>query len=154
MTVNVVVRQATHHDAAIIVRFNALMGEETEGKKLDERILEQGVRAILSDPSKGVYYVAEIDSRVVGQLMITYEWSDWRNSNFWWIQSVYVEREYRKQGVFASLFEHMRALAKSRHDICGLRLYVEKANVRAQSAYERLGMKRSHYEMFELELKP
>ncbi len=152
MSANVVVRQATSHDASVIARFNALMGDETEGKQLDGAILEKGVNAILTDASKGVYYVAEMNGLVVGQLMITYEWSDWRNANFWWIQSVYVEKEFRELGVFKSLFEHVRSLAESRSDVCGIRLYVEKGNERAQKAYERLGMSRSHYEMFELEL--
>jgi GNAT superfamily N-acetyltransferase len=151
LIMELIIRQATLQDAQIITQFNALMGEETEGKKLDKRTLTKGVQAVLTDEAKGLYYVAEVDGGVVGQLMITYEWSDWRNANFWWIQSVYVEKEYRGRGVFTSLFRHVREIAEKRSDVCGIRLYVEKSNARAQSVYEQLGMHRSHYEMFELE---
>lgn len=148
---NINIRQATTADAAAIARFNALIAAETEKITLDHHRLRSGVEALLQDPSKGLYFLAEVNNVVVGQVMITYEWSDWRNGTFWWIQSVYVEKGARGTGVFRSLFDHIYALAKSREDICGLRLYVEKNNDRAKQTYGRLGMKLSHYEMYEMD---
>ena len=147
----ITIRQATIADAAVIARFNSLMAAETENKVLDQALLQKGVEAILSDPSKGLYFLAEADGAVVGQTMITYEWSDWRNGTFWWIQSVYVAQEGRGKGVFKSLYEYILSLARSRTDVCGLRLYVEENNTRARQTYERLGMKESHYRMYELD---
>lgn len=150
-TMEVKIRRAKPRDARVIVEFNASMAEETEHRSLDSKTLSRGVKAILADSAKGIYFVAEADDRVVGQLMITYEWSDWRNGNFWWIQSVYVRKEYRQQGVFRSLYEYVELRAKERKGVCGLRLYVERQNGRAQNTYENMGMKRSEYEMFEKE---
>ncbi len=143
------IRRAQPVDARIIVEFNARMAEETERRSLDRNILSHGVKAILRDTSKGLYFVALVEREVVGQLMITYEWSDWRNGNFWWIQSVYVRKEFRQQGVFRSLYEHVEAMARKRRDVCGLRLYVEQHNERAQKTYENMGMTPSAYAMFE-----
>ena len=92
---------------------------------------------MLRDDTKGIYFLAEEKGIVAGQLSITTEWSDWRNGNFWWIQSVYVAPEFRQRGVFRALYAHVRRLAKSRRDVCGLRLYVDEDNARAQRAYER-----------------
>lgn len=147
------IRKANPADAVVIAEFNASIAEETEHRTLDRKILLRGVRALLKDPKKGVYFVAEMDGNVVGQLMITYEWSDWRNGNFWWIQSVYVRKEFRQQGVFRSLYARVEGLAKKRKDICGLRLYVERENERAQKTYETMGMKRTVYEMYEKEFE-
>ena len=147
----IIVRKARPADAATITEFNRLMAEETEHRSLDGTVLRAGVNALLEDESKGLYYVAETDGGIVGQLMITYEWSDWRNGNFWWIQSVYVKQEFRGKGVFKSLFEHVKGLAKLRSDVCGLRLYVEENNIRAKKTYEGLGMKKTHYEMYEID---
>ncbi len=144
-------RQAAIADAPVITRFNAMMAAETEQITLNQDRLRLGVEAVLKDPSKGIYFLAEIDTVVVGQIMITYEWSDWRNGTFWWIQSVFVEKGTRGSGVFRSLFEHVYALAKARTDVCGLRLYVEKKNDRAKRTYDRHGMKPSHYEMYEMD---
>lgn len=143
------IRKANPADATAIAEFNALIAEETEHRTLDRKLLLRGVRALLKDPRKGIYFVAEVDGNIVGQLMITYEWSDWRNGNFWWIQSVYVRKEFRQQGVFRALYEHVEILAKKNKRVCGLRLYVERQNERAQKTYENMGMKRSEYEMFE-----
>jgi GNAT superfamily N-acetyltransferase len=148
---NIIVRQATVADTAIIAHFNALMAHETERIALDQERLKAGVEALLRDPSKGVYYLAEQNNIVVGQMMITYEWSDWRNGTFWWIQSVYVESSARGSGVFRTLFDYVHLLAKSRSDVCGLRLYVERSNDRAKRTYDRHGMYLSHYEMFEMD---
>lgn len=143
------IRQATPRDAKVVAEFNALMADETEHRMLKRKVLLRGVRGVLNDRARGIYYLAEIDNEVVGQLMVTYEWSDWRNGNFWWIQSVYVKKEFRQRGIFRSLYEHVEKLARKRKDVCGLRLYVERENRRAQATYEKLGMKRTVYEMFE-----
>ena len=131
------------------------MAWETEKRRLDPDRAAKGVSALLNDPAKGTYYMAEVETAgraaIAGQLLITYEWSDWRNGNFWWIQSVYVAEEYRSAGVFKALYNHVHALAKSRSDVCGLRLYVEAHNTRAQQAYQRLGMKKTDYEFFEID---
>lgn len=145
------IRTATIADAPRITEFNALMARETENLELDLNRLRAGVEEVLRDASKGVYYVAETNGVVVGQTLITYEWSDWRNGMFWWIQSVYVQKEFRGRGVFKLLFEHVRTLAEQDGRVCGLRLYVEKHNSRAQQTYERLGMKKTHYEMYEVD---
>jgi ribosomal protein S18 acetylase RimI-like enzyme len=146
---NIKIRRASITDAGAIVEFNSLLAEETEHRSLDGKILRHGVRAILKNTGKGLYFVAETGGNIVGQLMITYEWSDWRNGNFWWIQSVYVRKEFRQQGIFRALYDHVEHLAKTRKDVCGLRLYVERQNESAQSTYEKIGMKRSVYEIFE-----
>ena len=103
---------------------------------------------MLADESRGLYRVAELDGKVVGQMLITLEWSDWRNRWFWWIQSVYTAPEARGKGVFRALYDAVESEARSRGDVCGLRLYVEKENETAQKAYSKLGMKRSHYVFF------
>ena len=135
-----------------MAEFNLCLAKETEDLRLDDRAVAQGVRAILQDPTKGLYYVAEVEGEVVGQVMITYEWSDWRNGNLWWLQSVYVKPEYRQKGVFRALFEHLKSLARASEDVCGLRLYMHAENHRARKSYEQLGMKHTHYEVFEMEL--
>jgi GNAT superfamily N-acetyltransferase len=134
------VRPATLEDLPVLVEFNRNLAWETEHKKLEDAVLIPGVRAIFSDPSKGFYLVAADESRVVGQLMITYEWSDWRNGWFWWLQSVYVHRDYRRQGIFRTLFQEAESLAKKQANVVGFRLYVERDNERGQSTYNRLGM--------------
>lgn len=145
------IRKATLSDSAIITDFSARLAWETERRRLNRSRLGQGVRAFLKDSTKGSYFLAEEKGLVVGQLSITTEWSDWRNGNFWWIQSVYVAPEFRQRGVFRALYAHVHKLAKSRREVCGLRLYVEEDNSRAQGAYERLGMAVSHYKFFEID---
>jgi ribosomal protein S18 acetylase RimI-like enzyme len=145
------VRKATPEDAEFLVHGNAAMALETEHLSLDLDRLRNGVHALFEDASKGVYYIAEAGGRRAGQMMITYEWSDWRNGNFWWIQSVYVLPEYRGRGVFKSLYRHVEGLAKADPGVCGLRLYVENENKRAQATYERVGMKPTVYRMFEVD---
>jgi GNAT superfamily N-acetyltransferase len=147
----VIVRPATPADAEFLVRGNASMALETEHLSLDLDRLRDGVHALFEDPARGVYYVAELGRRRAGQMMITYEWSDWRNGVFWWIQSVWVEPEFRGRGVFKALYAHVEGLARQTSGVCGLRLYVERGNVRAQSTYERVGMKRTVYEIFEVD---
>jgi GNAT superfamily N-acetyltransferase len=149
---NITIRLANSSDAPIIAQFNAAMAKETEGIELHDEHLRKGVEALFLDSSKGLYYVAEVENKIVGQLLITYEWSDWRNATFWWIQSVYVFPEYRNRGIFRALYRYVESLARNRGDVCGLRLYVEKGNNRACLAYETLGMKKSHYEMMEIDI--
>jgi ribosomal protein S18 acetylase RimI-like enzyme len=145
----ILIRRAKPTDAPTITRFNASMGTETEGILLDRRRLRRGVKAILRDPMKGFYLLAEVDGKIVGQMMITREWSDWRNGHFWWIQSVYVLPRYRRQGIYRALHEQVVNAEKGRKHICGIRLYVDHHNSRAKNVYKKLGMKRSNYEMFE-----
>jgi GNAT superfamily N-acetyltransferase len=143
------IRTATESDLAFVAAANAALATETEGQALDPALLQPGVKAVLDDPSLGRYYLAEIDGRVVGQLMTTFEWSDWRNGLFLWIQSVYVLPSHRGDGVFRALFGHLEELARQDSRICGIRLYVDRANGRAQEVYGRLGMHRSNYGVME-----
>lgn len=145
------IRKATLTDAPVVAEFNLRLAEETEQLRLNPQTVSAGVAAVLNDPAKGLYFVAEAAGAVVGQLMVTYEWSDWRNGNLWWIQSVYVKPEFRSRGVFRALFEHLKSLARASHDVAGLRLYMHAENDRARRAYEHLGMKRSDYEIFEMD---
>jgi ribosomal protein S18 acetylase RimI-like enzyme len=146
------IRQGRPADAPTIVEFNRRLALETEGKALDMAALTAGVTAALTDPTrKGPYYLA-VDAAILGQLQITYEWSDWRNGWFWWIQSVYVVAEARKTGVFRSLYEHVAALARRDASVIGIRLYVERDNHAAQKTYQRLGMEQAPYLLLEQSL--
>ncbi|WP_437304134.1 GNAT family N-acetyltransferase [Sorangium sp. So ce388] len=149
---DLVIRRAAPMDAAILAANNRAMALETEGKVLDTATTLLGAAALIADESKGFYLIAERASEVAGQLMVTYEWSDWRNGTFWWIQSVYVSPASRRSGVFRALYRRVREMAADAGDVCGIRLYVETANARAQSTYAALGMQRSHYELYELDL--
>lgn len=146
------IRLATPADAAVLVEFNAAMALETEGKSLLPEVIGAGVRALLDNSAAGFYVLAETE-RVVAALMITKEWSDWRNGSFWWIQSVYVRPEARRQGVYRRLYRHVQEMAAKDPQVCGFRLYVERENSAAQAAYAALGMKETRYLVFE-ELKP
>ena len=148
----IVIRQATHLDISTIVVFNTAMASETEDKALDPITLQQGVSEVLSNPAKGFYLLAVFSDTIVGQLMITSEWSDWRNGYFWWIQSVYVKQDHRKRGVYKALNEEVLNLARLNGSICGIRLYVDKDNTAAQQVYRNLGMSESNYYMYEIEL--
>jgi GNAT superfamily N-acetyltransferase len=146
------IRDARPDDAAIIARNNAAMALETEHKLLDEETVRMGVQAALADPAKGRYFLAVDDADdVLGQLMFTHEWSDWRNGDFWWIQSVYVEPAARRSGVFRALYAHVEELARTTAGVCGLRLYVETDNVRAQRTYEHCGMRDAGYRVMEVD---
>jgi ribosomal protein S18 acetylase RimI-like enzyme len=144
-----ILRRATPADAAVIAEFNRQLAQETEGKTLDEETLSAGVAAVLADPLRGLYFIAESEGAVVGQLMITTEWSDWRNGWIWWIQSVYVRKEARRQGVFRALYMHVEAAARAAPQVAGLRLYVERDNHAAQQTYLGLGMERTGYLVLE-----
>ena len=142
-------RDASRTDAGDIVDFQVAMARETEDVALDRAICTRGVEAVFDDASKGRYFVAEADGRVVASLLITFEWSDWRYGNVWWIQSVYVRPELRGQRVYAGLYEHVQRLAANDEAIKGIRLYVDKRNTRAQEVYRRCGMNGEHYLVFE-----
>ena len=126
------------------------MALETEGMVLDESILREGIIQVFSSVEKGFYLVAEVDEHLVGSLLITYEWSDWRNATFWWIQSVFVDPDWRRKGIYRSIHKHLLSMVDSRDDICGIRLYVERSNVIAQETYKELGMTYSHYDLYEI----
>src|SRR5215213_1495016 len=141
-----VIRAARPADADVVADYNVRMARETESIDLDPATVARGVRAVLHDPSKGTYFVAEAGGVVIGQLMITHEWSDWRDGDIWWIQSVYVHPEHRKVGAFKSLYRHAEQQAKSAGAV-GIRLYVDAHNDAAQQAYARLGMTLSNYKV-------
>ncbi len=147
------IREAEPGDVATLVDFNIAMAAETEHRDLDRELLTAGVRAVLEDSTRGRYFVAaeEGTRRIVGALLVTYEWSDWRNGVFWWIQSAYVLVAERRRGVFRALYRFLVHRARSSRNVCGLRLYVEQENERAQAVYQTLGMIRSPYRMFEVD---
>jgi RimJ/RimL family protein N-acetyltransferase len=147
------VRLATPQDAAKIASFSAAMALETEGRHLDRDRLHDGTIALLNSPDRGFFMVAELeqadDRQLVGQLMITFEWSDWRNGEFWWIQSVYVAPAWRRQSVFRRMHQTVMATAKTNPNVCGVRLYVEENNSVAQAVYRNVGLTPSSYAIFE-----
>ncbi len=147
------IRKAQPQDAATIAAFNSAMAFETEGKTLIPEVVGAGVRRLLDSPSLGFYVVAESAGRVVGCLMVTNEWSDWRNGLLWWVQSVYVEASWRRRGVYRRLYDFVRDLAQADPGVCGFRLYVEKDNAVAHATYRSLGMSQTDYLIYE-ELKP
>ena len=149
--INIIVREGTRQDTDDIARFQQEMALETEGKVLDTAILKTGIKTVFRSSDKGFYLVAEVKGRVVGSLLVTYEWSDWRNATFWWIQSVFVDVNWMRMGVYRSMHDYVFRLADSSKDICGIRLYVESANSIAQQAYRDLGMTRSHYDLYEID---
>lgn len=146
---DVTYRDATEADADSIIDFQLAMARETEELELDREVLQCGVAALFHDPSLGRYFVAVSDGKVVGSLMITYEWSDWRAGMVWWIQSVYIRPEYRRRGIYAGLYLHVKSMMEGNPAIRGIRLYVDNRNTTAQEVYARLGMEGEHYRVFE-----
>lgn len=144
----IAIRQAVPTDLEVLVAGNLAMALETESLRLDAATVRPGVEALLGGRAPGAYWVAERGTETVGQLMITYEWSDWRNAPVWWVQSVYVQPGSRGQGVYRSLYRHVRAAAQHA-GAAGMRLYVDTTNTRAQSVYTALGMNGGHYRVFE-----
>ena len=151
MNPQITVRRALAADLDTLTQFNAAMASETENKTLPADTLRRGVQAVLDDPGRGFYLVAEIDARPAGQLLITTEWSDWRNAWFWWLQSVYVAPEFRRRGIYRALEQQVRQAALAAGNVCGLRLYVDRDNHTAQQVYVNLGMTPSNYDLYEME---
>ena len=151
------VRMAEEKDIDTLVEFNVSLAWETEQKKLSSPVVSKGVQTLLNNPRHGFYIVAETPNETVGCLMVTFEWSDWRNGVFWWIQSVYVKPEFRQQGILAKLYKFLKEKASRESNLCGFRLYVERSNHTAQNAYGRVGMKeipfKVYEELFEKELR-
>jgi ribosomal protein S18 acetylase RimI-like enzyme len=148
---SLLIRKAQLEDAEIIAQFNIAMATETENKFLNPAIILAGVRSLFAQPHAGFYLLAEMDGVAAGCLMITTEWSDWRNGLFWWIQSVYIQPEFRRQGIYGKLYERVKLMAREHPEVCGFRLYVEKDNLVAQKTYTTLGMQPTHYLIYEEE---
>ena len=148
-----IIRRALAQDADELAEFNISMARETEGIELKADVIGAGVRAMIENPQRGFYLVVELDNGIQASLMVTNEWSDWRNGNFWWIQSVYVRPEYRRQGLYRELYARVKELAEQEPGVCGFRLYVERENRPAQKTYEALGMQETDYRIYE-ELTP
>ena len=151
---SVSVRRAVRADAGAIASFNARMAVETEGIDLAAEIARAGAEAVFDDPSRGFYLVAEEGGAVVGSLMITYEWSDWSNADYWWIQSVYVDPGHRRRGVYRSLHDAAVAMAREAGNVRALKLYVYEENRQAKATYEALGMERAHHAIYEIAVRP
>jgi ribosomal protein S18 acetylase RimI-like enzyme len=149
MSQSITIRKATEADANTIIEFNIDMAMETENRTLKRDDIEPGVKSLFAKSQYGYYLVAEDRGKVIASLMVTFEWSDWRNGLFWWIQSVYVRPGYRRQGVYRRMYAAVKQMGDAEPDVCGYRLYVEKENTIAQKTYERLGMDETHYKMFE-----
>lgn len=147
-----IVREARKSDTLMIVKNNIQLALETEGMSLEEGVALKGVETVLSSSDRGFYLIVEDNERMIGQCLITREWSDWRNGYFWWVQSVYVYKDWRGKGIFSSIFEKIRSMARERIDIVGLRLYVDRENASAREVYQRLGMKESRYVMYDMDL--
>lgn len=148
------IRPARAEDAGLLARWAQAMALETENKILPDAEVLPGIARGIAEPSLARYFVAELDGVPAGTLMFTYEWSDWRNGLWWWIQSVYVPQEFRRRGIYRALYAHVRALADADAGVCGLRLYVEKDNHAARSTYEALGMQDAHYRIYEQDTRP
>jgi len=146
---NVTVRDAKTSDIDAIVEYNQRLAEETEGKRLNPAVIGAGVRRGFDSPQMCRYFVAEVDGRVVGTTMLTYELTDWRDGVIWWLQSVFIEPEFRRHGVFRAIYRHIENLARRHPEVRGLRLYVHRDNARAMKTYEALGMEKAGYELYE-----
>lgn len=143
------IRIAQAADAARLVEFNQAMAMETEGKALETSVLKAGVEAVFAGDDKGYYVVAVDGGEIVGGLLVTREWSDWRNNWFWWIQSVYIVEEFRGKQIYSRMYDFVKQKAAEAGNVCGFRLYVEKENIHAQKVYKKLGMDETHYLMYE-----
>lgn len=149
MSDKIIIRLANSHDVDVLTEFNIDMALETEGKELPPEVVFSGVKRLLNNPHYGFYIIGEKEGVPAGSLMVTTEWSDWRDGVFWWIQSVYVKPQFRMQGIFRKLYGFIRSKAEHEPNVCGLRLYVERNNIQAQKAYKAHGMAETHYKIFE-----
>ena len=149
----IVIRLAEIRDGLVLTEFNQAMAFETERKELISKVVSEGVKKILKNSNLGFYVIAERNKEVIGSLMITTEWSDWRNGMFWWIQSVYIKPNERRKGIYTKLYNFIKESANNNPSICGFRLYVENENILAKNAYKTLGMMETGYRIYE-ELKP
>ncbi len=149
MSGDVLIRTGEEGDAAALTEFNIEMALETENKVLTLEVVSNGVRTLLKNPEYGFYVIAEKSGEIAGSLMVTTEWSDWRDGEFWWVQSVYVRGDYRRRGIYRKLYEYIKAQAAKRGNVCGFRLYVQRDNAVAQRAYSKLGMSETFYKVFE-----
>ena len=145
----ITIRRALSEEFTEISEFQERMALETENLILNASTVQKGVSAVLADPSKGLYFVAEADGLVVGSLLVTYEWSDWRNGQVLWIQSVYILPEYRNKSIFSRLYNHIKQQVQEDNNLVGIRLYVDKANTAASDIYAHCGMDGDHYRLFE-----
>lgn len=146
---NYQITKATEEYIETIADFQLRMALETESIKLDKPTVLKGVSAVFNDRSLGQYFVAKEGNQIIASLMITYEWSDWRNTKVWWIQSVFVIKEYRRKGIFSQFYAHIKSIVEADENIGGLRLYVDKTNLPAQKTYAKVGMNGEHYQLFE-----
>lgn len=144
-----IIRKGEKSDLSALIQFNLAMAKETEGLALDEVVLSKGVKTLLSHSEKGFYLVAEVDGEIAGSLMVTFEWSDWRAKNYYWIQSVYIRPENRRQGLYGKLYQAVKQIAEDNGGAASFRLYVEQDNTKAQRTYSALGMEKSYYQMYE-----
>ena len=144
-----IIRSACTDDISDIAQFNIAMAQETEERQLDPETIQSGVSSVIQNHAHGFYLIAERDQVAIGSLLITFEWSDWRNGTLWWIQSVYVKPEHRRTGVFKALYDAVIARARAAKSVRGIRLYVEQENLDAQSVYQKLSMQKTPYQMFE-----
>ncbi len=143
-----IIREATESDVPTIINFQIKMAKETENISLNRPLLTEGVSNLFKDPAKGQYYVAE-ETQIIGCLMTTYEWSDWRDGTILWIQSVYIQEGFRGKGVYRKMYEHIKNLALSNPGLKGIRLYVDKTNMDARHVYQKMGMNGEHYQVYE-----
>ncbi len=144
-----IVREAKYQDSEAIAGFQVEMASETENLQLDVATVKKGVNAVFSDHAKGFYFVAEADNKVVGSVLVTSEWSDWRNGVVWWLQSVYITPEYRGKKIYSKMYKHIQEIVKEKDDVMGIRLYVDNSNKKAQKVYKKLGMDGDHYLTYE-----
>jgi RimJ/RimL family protein N-acetyltransferase len=145
----ITIRSASPDDSRHIIDFQQKMAMETEGIHLDPDVIKKGLKRLFEDPGKGKYYIAVDNEEVIGCLMTTFEWSEWRNSNVLWIQSVYIKPSHRGQGVFKEMYNYIKSLVTPESGFSGIRLYVDKRNAAAQKVYEKLGMNGDHYQVYE-----
>lgn len=149
MNTSLIIRRAEPRDVDTLADFACAMALETETKNLSKDTVSEGIRNLIAQPQYGFYLVAEHQQQTIGAFMVTFEWSEWRNGLFWWIQSVYIAPDFRRQGIYRQMYEHLQAESDKHPEVCGLRLYVEAENIKAQHTYKTLGMERTSYHLYE-----